>query len=54
MTASGGLQAALRAIEKIGPDAVVCVGQAGGRCAVTVERVAVNVDDFSIPDNEGQ
>ena len=54
MTASGGLQAAVRAIEKIGPDAVVCVGQAGGRCAVTVERVAVNVDDFSIPDNEGQ
>lgn len=54
VTASGGLQAALRAIEEIGPDAVVCVGQAGGRCAVTVERVAVNVDDFSIPDNEGQ
>lgn len=54
VTASGGLQAALRAIEKIGPDAVVCVGQAGGRCAVTVERLAVNVDDFSIPDNEGK
>ena len=54
VTASGGLQAALQAIEKIGPDTVVCVGQAGGRCAVTVERVAVNVDDFSIPDNEGQ
>lgn len=53
MTASGGLQAALRAIEKNGPDAVVCVGQAGGRCAVTVERLAVNVDDFSIPDNGG-
>lgn len=53
MTASGGLQAALRAIEKIGPDAVVCAGQAGGRCAVTVERLAVNVDDFSIPDNGG-
>lgn len=54
VTASGGLQAALQAIEKIGPDAVVCVGQAGGRCAVTVERVGVNVDDFSIPDNAGQ
>lgn len=54
VTASGGLQAAIEAIEKIGPDAVVCVGQAGGRCAVTVERLAVNVDDFSIPDNEGQ
>lgn len=54
VTASGALQVALQAIEKIEPDAVVCVGQAGGRCAVTVERVAVNVDDFSIPDNEGQ
>lgn len=54
VTASGGLQAALRAMEKIGPDAVVCVGQAGGRCAVTVERVGVNVDDFPIPDNAGQ
>lgn len=54
VTVSGGLQAALRAMEKIGPDAVVCVGQAGGRCAVTVERLAVNVDDFSIPDNEGR
>lgn len=54
VTASGSLQAALQAIEEIGPDAVVCVGQAGGRCAVTVERVAVNVDDFSIPDNVGQ
>ena len=29
VTASGGLQAALRAIEKYQPDAVVCVGQAG-------------------------
>lgn len=54
VTASGGLQAALRAMEEIGPDAVVCVGQAGGRCAVTVERVGVNVDDFPIPDNAGQ
>lgn len=54
VTASGGLQAALQAIQEIGPDAVVCVGQAGGRCAVTVERVGVNVDDFSIPDNEGK
>lgn len=27
VTASGSLQAALQAIEEIGPDAVVCVGQ---------------------------
>ena len=32
---------------------VVNIGQAGGRFAITPERVAINVDDFRIPDNEG-
>jgi pyroglutamyl-peptidase len=32
---------------------VVAVGQAGGRPDVTVERVAINVDDARIPDNAG-
>jgi pyroglutamyl-peptidase len=41
------------AIEKEKPDAVLCVGQAGGRFDVTPERVAINVDDARIPDNEG-
>lgn len=36
------------------PDAVVCVGQAGGRTGVTPERVAVNLDDARIPDNAGR
>lgn len=35
------------------PTAVICVGQAGGRSAVTVERVAINVRDAKSPDNEG-
>ena len=35
------------------PDAVVCVGQAGGRFAVTPERVAINISDARIPDNAG-
>jgi len=35
------------------PDAVLCVGQAGGRPNMTVERVAINIDDARIPDNEG-
>ena len=35
------------------PDAVISVGQAGGRAAVTVEQVAVNLEDYSIPDNGG-
>lgn len=35
------------------PDLVVCVGEAGGRSAVGVERVAVNVQDARIPDEDG-
>ncbi|MGI6755105.1 MAG: pyroglutamyl-peptidase I [Atopobiaceae bacterium] len=35
------------------PCLVVCVGEAGGRSAVSVERVAVNVQDARIPDNAG-
>ncbi|MFA6840878.1 MAG: pyroglutamyl-peptidase I [Sphaerochaetaceae bacterium] len=41
------------AIKKHGPDVVLCVGQAGGRFDMTPERVAINVDDARIPDNEG-
>ena len=36
-----------------GADAVICVGQAGGRFELTFERVAINMDDASIPDNAG-
>jgi pyroglutamyl-peptidase len=32
---------------------VICLGQAGGRTAITPERVAINVDDARIPDNAG-
>ncbi|NUT92711.1 MAG: pyroglutamyl-peptidase I [Saccharothrix sp.] len=35
------------------PDVVICVGQAGGRSAITPERVAINLDDARIPDNAG-
>lgn len=35
------------------PALVLCLGQAGGRQGVTVERVAVNRDDARIPDNVG-
>ncbi|MFZ2259826.1 MAG: pyroglutamyl-peptidase I [Luteococcus japonicus] len=41
------------AIDELRPDAVICVGQAGGHPDVTPERVAINVDDARIPDNEG-
>lgn len=35
------------------PDVVLCVGEAGGRVAVTPERFAVNLNDASFPDNAG-
>ena len=41
------------AVEKEHPDAVLCIGQAGGRYDLTPERVAINCDDARIPDNEG-
>lgn len=41
------------AIEKEKPDAVLCIGQAGGRFDLNPERVAINVNDARIPDNEG-
>ena len=41
------------AMEKEKPDAVLCIGQAGGRYDLTPERVAINLDDARIPDNEG-
>ena len=42
-----------QAIEKHNPDIVISVGQAGGRFDITCERVAINIDDFRIEDNEG-
>jgi pyroglutamyl-peptidase len=35
------------------PALVVCTGQAGGRSAISLERVAINVNDARIPDNAG-
>ena len=35
------------------PDAVICVGQAGRRADIGVERVAINLVEASIPDNAG-
>ncbi|TXI91642.1 MAG: pyroglutamyl-peptidase I [Burkholderiaceae bacterium] len=35
-------------------DIVICVGQAGGRAEMSIERVAINIDDARIPDNQGE
>ena len=53
-TAFGASVAAVTAaIEVHRPDAVLCVGQAGGREDLTPERIAINIDDARIPDNAG-
>jgi len=46
-------RALLDALERVRPDLVICVGQAGGAAALAVERIAINVDDARIPDNHG-
>lgn len=47
------VEAIEKAIKKHNPDIVISVGQAGGRFDITPERVAINLDDFRIKDNEG-
>lgn len=42
-----------RAIRRVKPDLVIASGEAGGRAAITLERVAINVDDATIDDNAG-
>jgi len=40
-------------LDEVRPELVLCFGQAGGRCGVTPERVAVNVEEAAEPDNAG-
>ncbi|UHQ21751.1 pyroglutamyl-peptidase I [Lysobacter sp. 5GHs7-4] len=47
------LQALRQAIADSEPALVLCIGQAGGRAQLSLERIAINVDDARIPDNEG-
>ena len=43
----------LAAAAQDAPDVILCVGQAGGRDAVTPERIAINMASARIPDNAG-
>ena len=43
----------LNVAEELHPHAILCVGQAGGRAAVTPEVVAINLREATIPDNAG-
>lgn len=40
-------------IKKINPELVISIGQAGGRTDISIERIAINIDDYRIKDNEG-
>ncbi len=46
-------QAVLNKAADFSPDVILCIGQAGGRDAVTPERIAVNIRDARIHDNAG-
>lgn len=48
------IDALREAVAEHEPDLVICAGEAGGRFAVTPERVAVNVNDAPMPDNAGR
>ena len=48
-----GAETVLAAAERIRPDVILCIGQAGGRAAVTPERIGVNIRDAKITDNQG-
>ena len=41
-------------IEELRPKAVISVGQAGGRTDLSIERIAINLDDADAPDNDGE
>jgi pyroglutamyl-peptidase len=47
-------EAILAALQAQRPDVVVSLGQATGRAAISIERVAINLEDYAIPDNAGQ
>lgn len=43
----------IKVAEEIRPDVILCIGQAGGRGAITPELVGINLRHASIPDNNG-
>lgn len=42
-----------QALDEVRPMAVVCLGEAASRTKISIERVAVNLRDFRMPDNAG-
>jgi pyroglutamyl-peptidase len=54
VTFSGSARRLRELVAEHRPDVVIATGLAGGRSAIGVERVAVNLDDARIPDNDGE
>jgi pyroglutamyl-peptidase len=50
---TGAGLALVEAIENTSPGAVLCLGEASHRTVISVERIAVNLMDYGIPDNQG-
>ncbi|QRN83962.1 pyroglutamyl-peptidase I [Chloroflexota bacterium] len=51
---AAGPEALVDAILRYQPEAVICFGLAVGRSVISLERVAVNLMDYRMPDNAGQ
>ena len=49
----GATNMLLRLLKQHQPALVICVGQAGGRSALSLERIAINIQDARIVDNAG-
>ncbi len=43
----------IAAVEEFAPDAILCLGEASRRMAISIERVAINLMDYRIADNGG-
>jgi len=50
---SKAAEAVIEKAQSIVPDVILCVGQAGGRSAITPEVVGINLRDAALPDNAG-
>ncbi|MGJ7530446.1 pyroglutamyl-peptidase I [Variovorax sp. GB1P17] len=44
----------VHAMDELKPRLVLCIGQAGGRAEIAVERIAINIDDGRVADNAGR
>ena len=51
---AGGPATLINAVREHQPDAILCLGEASRRMALSIERIAINLLDYRIADNAGQ